>query len=136
MNFFLSCMPSKNDIIYSKEHNMKSSCILITKISKISWLFVFWIDAKLNGHYLCLDFNLSSHIVVRTNKGKTHYPIVCTLHLKKEMKLITNNVMSSSTPNIFDLKHYSNFLWQTIFFSNLWRFEKRSFCYWHQRLME
>ncbi len=62
INFLLSCMPLRNDIIYSKEHNMKSLCILITKIDKISWLLVFWIDAKLNGHYLCLDL-ICHHIL-------------------------------------------------------------------------
>jgi hypothetical protein len=52
-----------------KELNMKSFCILIIKISNISWRRMCWIDVKLNGHYPC--FNLCSWLPSRTTTRET-----------------------------------------------------------------
>ncbi len=56
-------------ILCMKEFHMESLCIQITQISNISWLFMFWINIKLNGHYCCFDYDLSSHYVLGSNKG-------------------------------------------------------------------
>jgi len=59
----------KIDIICMKEFHMESLCIQITQIFNIWWLFMFWINIKLNGHCCCFYYHLSSHYVLGTNKG-------------------------------------------------------------------
>ncbi len=92
---------------------------------------VFWIHAKLDGHCSYLNFDLSSlHITMGTNKGNPmQCPIVCTLHLKREMQPTNKNVMSFSSLNIFNFKHYKLFLMTQPFFVKSWRFEKGHSCY-------
>lgn len=124
----------RSGIICLKDFNMKLLCIQITKTCSISWHLVFWIDFKLNGHCLCFDFGLSSHITLGANKGnRMHYPIIHTLWLKREMPLMNNNVMTFSSLNTFDFKHFGNYWWQNLFSSNSWRFEKTSSYCWHPK---
>ncbi len=90
----------RNGIIYSK-FKMKSLCILIFFYCSCFELTPSSMDL------FCSQFGLSSHIILSTNnKNHIHYPIIHTLHLKMEMKFMTNNMMSSSSPNILNCKHY------------------------------
>jgi len=50
-------MPLRSCVIYSKKFNMKSLCIYLIKISNILWLFMFWINIKLDGHCHCQLIN-------------------------------------------------------------------------------
>jgi hypothetical protein len=98
-------------VIYLKELNMKSSCIQIIRTSSISCLLELWIDAKFVRHYPCFDFGSSSHTILGIIKGnQMYYFAIRTLRLRREVKLIINNVMSSSSLNTFDFKHYLWFL--------------------------
>jgi hypothetical protein len=97
----------------------------------ISRQLVFWIDAKLCGHYPYLILNLSSHIALGTNKGNLMCcPITRTSHLRKEMQSTNKKLMSFSNLNIFNFKH---FLWHNPSLSNSRRFLKWLSCYWHPR---
>jgi hypothetical protein len=94
-------------IICLKKFNMKSLWIQTIRIYSILWQLVFWINAKLGGYYLCLDFDLSSYNVLGTNKGNLMCcPVTHTLHIRKEMQPTNNNVMSFSSLTIFYFKHY------------------------------
>jgi hypothetical protein len=123
----------KNGVIYL-EFKMKSSCILIVKNYNTSWLFVFWINSKFNGHYLCFNFNLSSHIVPGTRKPDT---------LSNHSYLTPkegNEAYDQQCDIIIKLEHlWLQALWVAFddkpFFSNLWRFNEGSLCYWLQRLI-
>jgi hypothetical protein len=85
-NFWLLSMLLKNVIIYLKELNMKLLCTMIIRTYSISWLFVFWIHAKFDGHCPFSDFDLSSHIALGTGKGNLICCFVArTLHLRREM---------------------------------------------------
>ncbi len=114
----------RSGIIYLKEFNMKSLCIWIIRTCSISWQFMFWIDAKLSGHCLCFNFSLSSHIVLGASKGKLmHCLVIFTSCLKKEMQLMSNNVMSFSSLNIFNFRRYQPFWVQQdhwVVFRNYW----------------
>ncbi len=110
----------KNGVIYSKEFNMKSSCILITIVFSISWLFVFWINVKLDGHYFCLYFIFSSHIIMGTNKGNHMLSHCSYLVLKEEVEtsyqqcdVCHPQVQTSSILNIM-----GNCWWQNFSLSN------------------
>jgi hypothetical protein len=110
-NFWPSWMLLKSSVIYLKELNMKSSCIQIIRTFSISCLLELWIDAKLVRHYPCFDFGSSSHTVLSIIKGnQMYYFAIHTLRLRREVKLIINNVMSSLSLNTFDFKHYLWFL--------------------------
>jgi hypothetical protein len=126
-NFWLLSMFLKNGVTYLKEFNMKSLCIPIIRTSSISWLLMFWIDAKFGGHYPCLNFSLSSHIALGANKRNLmRCFIACTLRLRREMQPMSNNVMSFSSLNIFDFKHYQYFLMTQPFFVKFVKIWKRT----------
>ncbi len=110
-----SWMPLKSGIICLKEFNMKPLCIQTIQNYSISWQLVFWINSKLNGHYFCLDSNLSSHIALGANKGNLMcYPIVCTSRLRRESLQATTwcqtQAWTSSTLNII-----GNSWWHNLF---------------------
>jgi hypothetical protein len=115
----------KNGITYLKVFSMKSLCTPIIRISSISWLLVFWIDAKFGGHCFCPEFGFSSHIALGAMKGNLMRCFVaCTLHLRREMQPMSNNVMSFSSMNIFNFKHCRYFLMTQPFFVKfvkIWR---------------
>jgi hypothetical protein len=107
-NFWPSWMLLRSGVIYSNEFNMKSSCIHIIRTSNISCLLELCINTKFAKHYPCFDFGSSSHTILGVIKrNQMYYLMARTLCLKKEMKLMTTNVMSSSSLNIFDFKHYA-----------------------------
>jgi hypothetical protein len=95
----------KNGVIYLKEFNMKSLCTPIIRTFNISWLLVFWINTKFDGHCPCFGFRFVIHIAFDTNKGNLMCcPVVHTSHLRGDMQPTNNNVMSLSSLNIFDFK--------------------------------
>ncbi len=88
------------------QHEINHRVFWIIQTSNISCLLELWIDIKLVEHYPCFDFNSSSHTILGVIKGnQMHYFVICTLHLRREMKPMTNNVMSSSSLNTFNFKH-------------------------------
>jgi hypothetical protein len=92
-NFWPSWMPLKNGVIYLKELNMKSFCILIKKIFNISWQLVCWINDNFDGAYCCLHFDSWILIVHGNNKGnRMRCHVVRTLCLRRGMSIIINNV--------------------------------------------
>jgi hypothetical protein len=104
-------MPLSSGIIYLKELNRKSLCTLITRISNISWQLMCWIDFKLDGHYLCLNFSSWLLTVQGDNKGnKMCYPIVHTSHLRRGMPLMINNLTPFSNPKTLNFNNYQYFL--------------------------
>jgi hypothetical protein len=126
-------MPLKSGIICLKIFKMKSLWIQTIRICSILWQLMFWIDTKFNRCCPCLDSNLSSYIVLGTNKGNLmHYPVNCTSHLRKEMQPTSNMWCHFQAWTFFISGIVDNSWWYNPFLSNSWKFE-RHFYYWHPR---